>query len=80
MQSDARLMIEEIAKTLVKEPDQVKVREEQDQGTTVLELAVGEEDLGRVIGKQGRTARSMRTLLNAVSNKTRKRYQLEIAE
>ena len=80
MQSDARLMIEEIAKTLVQQPDQVKVREEQDQGTTMLELAVGEEDLGRVIGKQGRTARSMRTLLNAVSNKTRKRYQLEIAE
>jgi predicted RNA-binding protein YlqC (UPF0109 family) len=80
MQSDARLMIEEIARTLVKEPDQVKVREEQDQGTTILELSVGEEDLGRVIGKQGRTARSMRTLLNAVGNKSRKRYQLEIVE
>jgi predicted RNA-binding protein YlqC (UPF0109 family) len=80
MQTDARLMIEEIARTLVKEPEQVKVREEQDQGTTLLELVVGPEDLGRVIGKQGRTARSMRTLLNAVANKTRKRYQLEIAE
>lgn len=80
MQADARLMVEEIAKSLVKNEDQVKVREEQDQGTTVLELFVGEEDLGRVIGKQGRTARSMRTLLNALSNKTRKRYQLEIVE
>lgn len=80
MQADARLMVEEIAKSLVKHEDQVKVREEQDQGTTVLELLVGEEDLGRVIGKQGRTARSMRTLLNALSNKTRKRYQLEIVE
>ena len=80
MQTDARLLIEEIAKSLVKHPDQVKVKEEQDQGVQVLELFVGEEDLGRVIGKQGRTARSMRTLLNAVSNKARKRYQLEIVE
>jgi predicted RNA-binding protein YlqC (UPF0109 family) len=78
--ADARLMVEEIAKGLVKQPDEVRVHQDVDGGTTVLELSVAEDDLGRVIGRQGRTARSIRSLLNALANKTRKRYQLEILE
>lgn len=78
--ADARLMIEEVAKSLVAQPGEVEVREENDHGTQVLELFVAEDDLGRVIGRQGRTARSMRSLLNTLANKTRKRYQLEIVE
>ncbi len=69
-----------IAKALVDNPDQVAVDEVEGSQTTVLELKVAKEDLGKVIGKQGRTARAMRTILSAASAKIRKRTVLEIVE
>jgi len=75
-----RELVEDIAKALVDEPDQVAVKEISGEQTTVLELRVAPEDLGKVIGKQGRTARSIRTLLGAVSMKLNRRFTLEILE
>ncbi len=72
--------VELIAKALVDNPELVAVREVEAEQTTVLELSVAKEDLGKVIGKQGRTARSIRTLLSAISAKARKRVVLEILE
>lgn len=69
-----------IAKALVDEPDQVTVSEIEGEQTSVIELKVAKEDLGKVIGKQGRTARAMRTILSAASTKIRKRSVLEIIE
>ena len=69
-----------IAKALVDQPDQVSVEEVEGNQTSVLELKVAKEDLGKVIGKQGRTARAMRTILSAASAKIRKRTVLEIIE
>ncbi|WP_297218633.1 KH domain-containing protein [uncultured Desulfovibrio sp.] len=69
-----------IAKSLVDHPEEVQVSEIEGEQTTVLELKVAKEDLGKVIGKQGRTARAMRTLLSAASTKCRKRAVLEILE
>lgn len=69
-----------IAKSLVDKPDEVRVSEIDGEQTTVLELKVAKEDLGKVIGKQGRTARAMRTLLSAASTKCGKRAVLEILE
>ena len=69
-----------MAKALVDEPDSVKVTEIEGEQTTVIELRVAKEDLGKVIGKQGRTARSMRAILSAVSTKFKKRSVLEIVE
>jgi predicted RNA-binding protein YlqC (UPF0109 family) len=76
---DMRALIEQIAKALVDEPDQVAVQAVEGE-STVLELKVSANDLGKVIGKQGRTARAMRTLLGAASMKLHKRYTLEILE
>ena len=73
-------MIEEIARSLVDHPDEVKVTEVQGEQTTVLELRVSPQDLGKVIGKQGRTARAMRTLLAAAGMKHQLRAVLEILE
>jgi predicted RNA-binding protein YlqC (UPF0109 family) len=73
-------LIEYIAKALVDAPDQVKVNEVVGEKTSVLELIVAKEDLGKVIGKQGRTARAIRTILSAASTKIRKRSVLEIIE
>jgi len=73
-------MIEYIAKSLVDNPDDVHVSEIEGEQTSVLELKVAKEDLGKVIGKQGRTARAMRTLLGAASTKAKKRSVLEILE
>ncbi len=73
-------LVEEIAKALVDEPGGVSVSEIQGEQTTVLELRVAPGDIGKVIGKQGRTARSIRTLLGAVSTKLNRRYTLEILE
>lgn len=73
-------LIEYIAKSLVDNPDQVLVAEVEGEQTSVLELKVAKEDLGKVIGKQGRTARAMRTLLSAASTKAKKRSVLEIIE
>ncbi|GIU80423.1 MAG: UPF0109 protein [Bryobacteraceae bacterium] len=73
-------LVEEIAKALVDNPDEVRVREVQGEQVTVLELRVAPEDLGKVIGKQGRTARSIRTLLGAAGMKLNRRFTLEILE
>jgi len=72
--------VEYIAKSLVDNPEQVEVRESEGEQGAVLELSVSREDLGKIIGKQGRTARAIRTLLGAVSAKTKKRVLLEIIE
>ena len=77
---DMRAFIEHIAKSLVDEPDQVSINQIEGEQTTVLELKVSPNDLGKVIGKQGRTARAMRTLLGAAGMKFHKRYTLEILE
>ena len=73
-------LISYIAKALVDKPDEVEVEEFDEDGTTVYELTVAEDDLGKVIGKQGRTARAMRQLLQASSSKQHKRAVLEILE
>jgi predicted RNA-binding protein YlqC (UPF0109 family) len=73
-------MIEEIARALVDAPDTVGVRETKGEQVTVYELKVASEDIGKVIGKQGRTARSIRTLLSAVGAKLNRRFSLEILE
>ncbi len=73
-------MITYIAKALVDNPDAVSVAEIEGNQTSVLELKVAKEDLGKVIGKQGRTARAMRTILSAASAKLKKRTVLEIIE
>jgi predicted RNA-binding protein YlqC (UPF0109 family) len=69
-----------IAKSLVDKPDEVDLQEVEGEKTTVLELRVAKEDLGKVIGKQGKTARAMRTILNATATKLKKRAVLEIIE
>jgi len=73
-------LIEYIAKVLVDNPDDVRVTELEGKQTSVIELRVAKEDLGKVIGKQGRTARAMRTILGAASTKIKKRSVLEILE
>ncbi len=73
-------LVETIAKSLVDNPDQVKVTEIEGEKTSVIELSVSKEDLGKVIGKQGKTARAIRTILSAASSKLRKRAVLEIIE
>ncbi|MDI6688416.1 MAG: KH domain-containing protein [Candidatus Desulfaltia sp.] len=73
-------LIKYIAQALVDNPDQVEVSEVEGNQTSVLELKVAKEDLGKVIGKQGRTARAMRTILSAASAKIKKRTVLEIIE
>lgn len=73
-------LVEFMAKSLVDQPDDVEVTEINHEQTTVVELKVAKVDLGKVIGKQGRTARSMRTILNAASTKLQKRSVLEIVE
>ncbi|MBN2297455.1 MAG: KH domain-containing protein [Deltaproteobacteria bacterium] len=75
-----RELIEYIAKALVDNPDEVKVSEVEGEVTSVIELRVAKSDLGKVIGKEGRTARAMRTLLTAASTKIKKRAVLEIIE
>jgi predicted RNA-binding protein YlqC (UPF0109 family) len=73
-------LLELIAQALVDQPDEVAVTEIEGAQTTVLELKVARDDLGKVIGKQGRTARSIRTILAAAGMKLRKRIVLEILE
>ena len=73
-------LIKYIAQALVDNPDQVRVEEVEGNQTSVLELKVAKEDLGKVIGKQGRTARAMRTILSAASAEVKKRTVLEIIE
>ncbi|RPI79227.1 MAG: KH domain-containing protein [Desulfobacteraceae bacterium] len=73
-------LISYIAKALVDKPEEVTVTEVEGEQTSVIELKVAKEDLGKVIGKQGRTARAMRTILSASSAKMNKRSVLEILE
>jgi len=73
-------LVEYIATVLVDNPEEVSVTELEGEQTSVIELRVAKEDLGKVIGKQGRTARAMRTILGAASTKIRKRSVLEILE
>lgn len=73
-------LISLIARSLVDKPEDVDVIEVEGEETTVIELKVSKEDLGKVIGKQGRTARAMRTILGAAAAKVRKRCVLEIIE
>lgn len=73
-------LVEEIAKALVDHPEQVVVNSIEGEQVTVLELRVAQDDLGKVIGRQGRTAKSIRTLLGAAGMKLKKRFTLEILE
>jgi predicted RNA-binding protein YlqC (UPF0109 family) len=73
-------LIENIAKALVDNPEQVSIRSIEGEQTTVFELRVAQSDLGKIIGKQGRTATSIRTILSAVGMKLKKRFTLEILE
>ncbi len=73
-------LIEFIAKSLVDNPDHVNVAEKEGEEETILELTVDKEDIGKIIGRQGKTARAIRTLVGAVSAKTHKRALFEIAE
>lgn len=78
--TNLRDLVEYMAKALVDEPDNVKVNEVIGEQTTLYTLEVSKTDLGKVIGKQGRTAKSMRTILNAASTKLNKRTHLDIKE
>ncbi len=77
---DMRVLVEQIARALVDEPEQVSVQASGDEQSTVLELRVAPGDMGKVIGKQGRTARSIRTLLGVAGLKANRRVTLEIIE
>lgn len=78
--SELKGLMEYISKSLVDMPEEVSVNEVVGEQTTVLELKVDKSDLGKVIGKQGRTARALRTILNAASTKLKQRSILEIIE
>ena len=73
-------LIQYIAAALVDHPDQIQIKETEQDDTIHIELTVAKEDLGKVIGKQGRTARAMRSLLSAAAGKVNKRSRLEIME
>jgi predicted RNA-binding protein YlqC (UPF0109 family) len=75
-----KALIEHVAKALVNAPDQVFVEEVPEDGETVIELEVAEDDMGRVIGKSGKIARAIRNLLHAAGVKANQRYELEILE
>jgi uncharacterized protein len=73
-------LVEFVAKSLVDQPDEVRLRTYERDQQTVIELEVAQEDLGKVIGRQGRTARAIRTLLGAAGQKSRRRYTLDIVD
>jgi Predicted RNA-binding protein (contains KH domain) len=73
-------LVQYLAKCLVNNPDAVEVKETEGETASVLELRVAKEDLGRIIGKQGRTAKSIRTILNAAASRTNRKVVLEIVE
>jgi predicted RNA-binding protein YlqC (UPF0109 family) len=77
---DIRLLVEQIAQALVDAPEEVQVTPVDDGDATILELRVAATDLGKVIGRQGRTAKSIRTILGAASMKFKERFMLEIIE
>ncbi|OGQ48065.1 MAG: RNA-binding protein [Deltaproteobacteria bacterium RIFCSPLOWO2_02_FULL_47_10] len=78
--NNLKQMLEMMAKALVDHPEQVEIAEVEGEQTTVFELKVAKEDLGKIIGKEGRTARSLRTIISAASAKLKKRSVLEIIE
>lgn len=78
--SEIKELLEEIARALVDKPEEVRVSEVAGEQTTVLELRVAQDDLGKVIGRQGRTARAIRTILGAAGMKLRKHFVMEILE
>jgi predicted RNA-binding protein YlqC (UPF0109 family) len=80
MEPNMKELVRYLAQQLVNNPDAVEVKETQGDTASVLELRVAKEDLGRVIGKQGRTAKSIRTILNAVASRTNRKVVLEIIE
>jgi predicted RNA-binding protein YlqC (UPF0109 family) len=73
-------LVQYLAKSLVNNPDAVEVKETEGETASVLELKVAKEDLGRIIGRQGRTAKSIRTILNAAASRTNRKVVLEIVE
>ncbi len=75
-----KALVESIAKSLVDDPQQVQAAEEMEEDTLVIKLTVAKEDMGRIIGKEGRTAKAIRTILNAVSTKDNKKAILKIVE
>ena len=75
-----RELVEYLAKSLVDHPDDVHTHLHDRDQQTIIELEVAQDDLGKVIGRQGRTARAMRTLLNAAAQKSRRRYSLDIID
>lgn len=80
MAADIKDLVTFIAQALVDKPDQVSVTEVEGEQTSVIELRVAKDDMGKVIGKQGRTARAIRTVLNAAATKLHKKVVLEIIE
>jgi predicted RNA-binding protein YlqC (UPF0109 family) len=77
---DVRTLVEQIAKALVDAPDEVLVYQVEEDGETIIELEVAPADMGKVIGKHGRTVRAMRSLVNAAGIRLQKRFDLEILE
>jgi uncharacterized protein len=75
-----KTLVESIAKALVDDPTQVNATEETEEDTLVINLTVAKDDMGRIIGKEGRTAKAIRTILNAVSTKDNKKAILKIVE
>ena len=75
-----KVLVEQIARALVNNPDQVSITETSTESATVLELRVAPDDLGRVIGKEGRTAKAIRTILNAAATRENRRVMLEIMD
>jgi predicted RNA-binding protein YlqC (UPF0109 family) len=73
-------LVQYLARSLVNNPDAVEVKETEGESASVLELRVAKEDLGRIIGKQGRTAKSIRTILNAAASRTNRKVDLKIVE
>ncbi|MCI4454951.1 MAG: KH domain-containing protein [Thermodesulfobacterium sp.] len=73
-------LVEQIAKVLVDKPEAVQINEIEGEQTTVIELKVAKEDLGKIIGKEGKTAKAIRTILGAAASKLKKRVVLEIIE
>ncbi len=75
-----RELVEYIAKNLVDQPDEVRVVEREEPGAIVLELTVAQEDMGKVIGKQGRIAKAIRTVVKAATTRSDKKYVVDIVE
>jgi predicted RNA-binding protein YlqC (UPF0109 family) len=78
--SSLKGLIEELVKAIVDKPEEVKISEVEGESTSVLELRVAKEDIGKIIGKEGKTAKAMRTILSAASQKLKKKTHLEIIE